>query len=84
VVREVDRSVVKALFLLYIHVNQKNKIMKPGINELKKLLEQASIICADNLEVENIDLSDMMDTLDNYVDELCNIGEFVVYEEDDE
>lgn len=27
VVREVDRSVVKALFLLYIHVNQKNKIM---------------------------------------------------------
>jgi hypothetical protein len=58
--------------------------MKPGINELKKLLEQASVICEDNLEVENIDLSDMMDTLDNYVDELCNIGEFVVYEEDDE
>jgi hypothetical protein len=27
VVREVDRSVVKALFLLYIYVNQKNKIM---------------------------------------------------------
>jgi len=25
--REVDRSVDKALFLLYIHVNQKNKIM---------------------------------------------------------
>ena len=57
--------------------------MKPGINELKKLLEQASVICVDNLEAENIDLSDMMDTLDNYVDKLCNIGEFVIYEEED-
>jgi len=69
---------------VYIYVNQKLKIMKPGINELKKLLEQASTICADNLDLaENIDLCDMMDTLDGYVDELCNIGEFVVYEEDD-
>jgi len=58
--------------------------MKPGINELKKLLEQASVICADNLDLaENIDLCDMMDTLDGYIDKLCNIGEFVVYEEDD-
>ena len=58
--------------------------MKPGINELKKLLEQASVICVDNLEVENIDLEDMMNTLDNYVDKLCSIEEFVIYEEDDD
>jgi hypothetical protein len=69
---------------MYIHVNQKNIIMKPGINELKKLLEQASVICVDNLEVENIDLEDMMNTLDNYVDKLCSIEEFVIYEEDDD
>lgn len=77
--------IVKAKKEQQIDINQKDKNMKPGINELKKLLEQASAICADNLElVENIDLHDMMETLDGYVDELCDIGEFVMNGEDDD
>lgn len=55
-----------------------------SINELRELLEKASVICSNNLNVENIDLHSMMETLDEYVDELNAIENFEIYNEDDE
>jgi hypothetical protein len=53
-----------------------------SINQLRELLEQASAICEDNLyKAENIDLHSMMETLDEYVDELNAIENFEVYGE---
>lgn len=55
-----------------------------SINELRELLEKASLICSNNLNVENIDLHSMMETLDEYVDELNAIENFEIYNENDE
>jgi hypothetical protein len=53
---------------------------KSDITELRELLEKASAICGHNLELaENIDLHSMMETLDEYVDELNAIENFEVY-----
>ena len=53
------------------------------ITKLRTLLEKASAICSDNLEnAENIDLHSMMETLDEYVDELNAIENFEIYGEE--
>lgn len=54
-----------------------------SITELRELLEKASLICSNNLNVENIDLHSMMETLDDYVDELNAIENFEIYNEDE-
>jgi hypothetical protein len=54
-----------------------------NINQLRELLEQASAICEDNLyKAENIDLHSMMETLDEFVDELNAIENFEVYNDE--
>jgi hypothetical protein len=59
--------------------------MKTDIAKLRELLEQASVICSKNLhKAENIDLHSMMETLDDYVDELNAIENFEVYGEEAE
>ena len=55
--------------------------MKQDITQLRELLRQASEICSNNLETENIDLHSMMETLDEYADELNEIENFEVYGE---
>jgi hypothetical protein len=55
--------------------------MKQDITQLRELLRQASEICSNNLETENIDLHSMMEILDEYADELNAIGNFEVYGE---
>lgn len=52
------------------------------ITRLRNLLDDASVICAANLDkAENIDLHSMMETLQDYVDELNAIENFEVYGE---
>ena len=56
---------------------------KSDINELRELLEKASAICSANMfSVDNIDLHSMMETLDEYVDELNAIENFEIYDEE--
>jgi len=55
--------------------------MKHDITQLRELLRQASEICSNNLETENIDLHSMMETLDKYADKLNAIENFEVYGE---
>jgi hypothetical protein len=57
--------------------------MKQDITKLRELLRKASEICSNNLETENIDLHSMMETLDEYADELNAIENFEVYGDDD-
>lgn len=55
---------------------------KSDIVKLKKLLKEASNICESNIKkAENIDLYNMMETLDDYVDKLTSIKIFRVYGE---
>ena len=62
-------------------LTKKIKVMK-AITKLRTLLEKASAICSDNLEnAENIDLHSMMETLDEYVNELNAIENFEIYGE---
>jgi hypothetical protein len=52
---------------------KKKKVMenKNDITKLKELLTEASEICLQNInEAENIDLHSMMETLDDFIDEL--------------
>jgi hypothetical protein len=56
--------------------------MKKDITKLRELLRKASEICSNNLEVENIDLYSMMETLDEYADELNAIENFEIYNEE--
>ena len=55
------------------------------MNEIEKLklhLKQAMEIAYDNIEkAENIDLEDMAQTLESFIDELDNIGDFETYGE---
>lgn len=56
---------------------------KNDITKLKTLLTEASVICLQNInEAENIDLHSMMETLDDFVDELNEIKNFEVYDEE--
>jgi hypothetical protein len=53
-----------------------------SIDQLRELLIQASAICEDNLyKAENIDLHSMMETLDEFINELDTADEFEVYDE---
>jgi len=57
---------------------------KNDINTLRELLKKASAICSNNIEqAENIDLYSMVETLDEYIDELNAIENFEVYGDDD-
>jgi hypothetical protein len=57
-------------------------INNSAITELKELLEKAAVICENNIEqAENIDLHSMMETLEEYVDELNAIENFEVYDD---
>ena len=55
------------------------------MNEIEKLklhLKQAMEIASANIEkAENIDLEDMAQTLESFIDELDNIGDFETYGE---
>ena len=55
------------------------------MNEIEKLklhLKQAMEIASANIEkAENIDLEDMAQTLESFIDELDNIGDFETYDE---
>lgn len=54
-----------------------------SIDQLRELLEQASAICEDNLyKAENIDLHSMMETLDEFIDELNAAENFEVYNDE--
>jgi hypothetical protein len=58
---------------------KKKKVMenKNDITKLKELLTEASEICLQNInEAENIDLHSMMETLDDFIDELNAIEKF--------
>lgn len=56
---------------------------KNDITKLRTLLTEASVICLQNInEAENIDLHSMMETLDDFVDELNEIKNFEVYDEE--
>ena len=56
---------------------------KNDIIKLKELLIEASVICLQNInEAENIDLHSMMETLDDFVDELNAIENFEIYDEE--
>ena len=51
--------------------------------QLIQLLKQASDLACDNVKnADNIDLHDMFEQLDNYIDELKTIKQFEVYNED--
>jgi hypothetical protein len=53
-----------------------------NIDQLRELLQQASSICEDNLyKAENIDLHSMMETLDEFINELDTAEEFEVFNE---
>jgi len=53
-----------------------------SIDQLRELLQQASAICEDNLyKAENIDLHSMMETLDEFINELDTAEEFEVFNE---
>ena len=52
------------------------------MEELKELLTRASEICVKNINsADNIDLHDMAEQLDKWVDELNKIGKFETYYE---
>ena len=52
------------------------------IEKLKSYLKQAMEIASANIEkAENIDLEDMAQTLESFIDELDNIGDFETYGE---
>ena len=52
------------------------------IEKLKSYLKQAMEIANANIEkAENIDLEDMAQTLESFIDELDNIGDFETYGE---
>ena len=52
------------------------------IEKLKLHLKQAMEIAYDNIEkAENIDLEDMAQTLESFIDKLDNIGDFETYGE---
>jgi hypothetical protein len=77
VVREVDRSVVKALFLLYIHVNQKNIIMtniellKLILSKIENVRDEINDLTTEVVADENYDL--IFDTLCTRLEsDLCN------------
>jgi len=54
-----------------------------SIDQLRELLEQASAICEDNLyKAENIDLHSMMETLDEFIDELNAAENFEIYNDE--
>jgi hypothetical protein len=54
-----------------------------SIDQLRELLEQASAICEDNLyKAENIDLHSMMETLDEFIDELNAAENVEVYNDE--
>jgi len=56
---------------------------KNDITKLRELLIEASIICLQNInEAENIDLHSMMETLDDFIDELNAIENFEIYDEE--
>ena len=56
---------------------------KNDITKLKELLTEASEICLQNInEAENIDLHSMMETLDDFIDELNAIESFEIYDEE--
>jgi hypothetical protein len=60
---------------------KKKKVMenKNDITKLKELLTEASEICLQNInEAENIDLHSMMETLDDFIDELNAIENFEI------
>jgi hypothetical protein len=64
---------------------KKKKVMenKNDITKLKELLTEASEICLQNInEAENIDLHSMMETLDDFIDELNAIENFEIYDEE--
>ena len=56
------------------------------MNEIEKLklsLKQAIEIAEANIEkAENIDLEDMAQTLESFIDDLNNIGDFETYDEE--
>ena len=55
------------------------------IEKLKSYLKQAMEIASANIEkAENIDLEDMAQTLESFIDELDNIGDFEIYGDLDE
>ena len=55
---------------------------KAEITELRELLERASAICSNNAhQADNIDLIEMCNQLDEYIDELNAIENFDVYGE---
>ena len=55
------------------------------IEKLKSYLKQAMEIASANIEkAENIDLEDMAQTLESFIDELDNIGDFETYGDLDE
>ena len=69
----------------YIECMKKKKVMenKNDITKLKELLTEASEICLQNInEAENIDLHSMMETLDDFIDELNAIENFEIYDEE--
>jgi len=56
---------------------------KNDITKLKELLIEASTICLQNInKAENIDLHSMMETLDDFIDELNAIENFEIYDEE--
>ena len=64
-----------------LEVVEENKI-KP-IEQLQDLLQRASYVCGQNIDkAENIDLHDMMETLDKMVYKLIEIVDFEVYNKD--
>jgi len=66
-------------------VNEIKVTNNSALIELRELLARASEICSDNADLaENIDLIDMGDRLDQYVEELNAIDKFEVYDEDDD
>jgi hypothetical protein len=65
-----------------IYFNQKQLVMN-NIDQLRELLEQASAICEDNLyKTENVDLHSMMETLDEFIDELNAAENFEIYNDE--
>ena len=54
-----------------------------NISELRELLAKASEICSANMfSVDNIDLHSMMETFDDYIDELNAIENPEIYDEE--
>ena len=59
-----------------------NEVSSNPVEKLVKLLNQAKSLAEANIEkAENFDLDDLSQTLENYIDELNEIGKFEVYED---